>query len=199
MRLEELSTSDTPAIHPTAYVAPSADVIGDVRLGEHASVWYGCVLRGDIAPIHVGRETNIQDLTVVHVDPDRPTMIGERVGIGHRAIIHGCEIQDGIGHRAIIHGCEIQDDSLIGMGAIVLSHAVIGSGSVVAAGALVTEGIIVPPNSLVVGLPGKVVREVDEELRGRIAHTVADYKAIKEGHRGGRWLPSERPEDRFLR
>jgi carbonic anhydrase/acetyltransferase-like protein (isoleucine patch superfamily) len=174
MRLEELSTSDTPAIHPTAYVAPSADVIGDVRLGEHASVWYGCVLRGDIAPIHVGRETNIQDLTVVHVDP-------------------------GIGHRAIIHGCEIQDDSLIGMGAIVLSHAVIGSGSVVAAGALVTEGIIVPPNSLVVGLPGKVVREVDEELRGRIAHTVADYKAIKEGHRGGRWLPSERPEDRFLR
>ena len=86
MRLEELSTSDAPEIHPTAYVAPSADVIGDVRLGEHASVWYGCVLRGDIAPIHVGRETNIQDLTVVHVDPDRPTMIGDRVGIGHRAI-----------------------------------------------------------------------------------------------------------------
>ena len=121
---------------------------------------------------------------MVHVDPDRPTMIGDRVGIGH---------------RAIIHGCEIQDDSLIGMGAIVLSHAVIGSGSVVAAGALVTEGTIVPPHSLVVGLPGKVVREVDEELRGRIAHTVADYKAIKEGHRDGRWRSAERREDRFSR
>jgi carbonic anhydrase/acetyltransferase-like protein (isoleucine patch superfamily) len=177
MRLEELATSDTPAIDPTAYVASSADVIGDVRLGAHASVWYGCVLRGDIAPIHVGRETNIQDLTTVHVDPDRPTIIGDRVGIGH---------------RAIIHGCEIEDDTLIGMGAIVLSHAVIGSGSVIAAGSLVTEGTIVPPNSLVVGLPGKVVREVDDELRGRIADTVADYKAIKEGHRDRRWRPLER-------
>ena len=176
MKPEELSTEATPVIHPTAWVAPSADVIGEVRLDEHASVWYGCVLRGDIAPIHVGRDTNIQDLTVVHVDPDRPTLIGERVGIGH---------------RAIIHGCEIQDDCLIGMGAIVLSHAVIGSGSVVAAGALVPEGTIVPPGSLVVGLPGKVVREVDEDLRGRITQTVADYKAIKEGHRRGRWRSSD--------
>lgn len=172
MRLEDLSTTEQPTIHPTAFIAPSADVIGDVQLGENASIWYGCVLRGDIAPIRIGRETNIQDLTVVHVDPDRPTIIGDRVGVGH---------------RAIIHGCEIHDDSLIGMGAIVLSHAVIGSGSVVAAGALVTEGTIVPPHSLVVGIPGKVAREVDEELRGRIAHTVADYKAIKEGHRAGRW------------
>jgi len=172
MRLEELSTRDRPDIHPTAFVAPTADVIGDVRVGEHASVWYGCVLRGDIARIEVGRETNIQDLTVVHVDPGRPTLIGDRVGIGH---------------RAIVHACEIGDDTLIGMGAIVLSRAVVGRGSVVAAGAVVTEGMIVPPDSLVVGLPGRVVREVDEGLRGRIAHTVADYRLLKEGHRAQRW------------
>ena len=118
MRLEDLTTSERPQVDESAFVAPSADLIGDVRVAEHASVWYGCVLRADIAPISVGRETNIQDLTVVHVDPGRPTVIGERVGIGH---------------RAIIHGCEIQDECLIGMGAIVLSHAVIGSGSVIAA------------------------------------------------------------------
>lgn len=172
MRVEDLSTNETPEVHPTAFVAPTADIIGEVRIGAHASVWYGCVLRGDIAPIQVGAETNIQDLSVVHVDPGRPTLIGDRVGIGH---------------RAIIHGCEIEEESLIGMGAIVLSHAVIGSGSVVAAGALVTEGTIVPPRSLVVGVPGRVVREVDDELRARIVQTVADYRMIKEGHRNGRW------------
>ena len=177
MKPEDLPTRSAPDVHPTAFVAPSADLVGDVRVGEHASIWYGCVLRGDIAPIHVGRETNIQDLTVVHVDPDRPTVIGDRVGVGH---------------RAILHGCEIHDDSLVGMGAIVLSHASIGSGSVIAAGALVTEGMIVPPGSLVVGIPGKIIREVDEELQARIAHTVADYKAITEGHRGGRWRSAAR-------
>ncbi len=172
MRLEDLTTRERPQVDESAFVAPSADLIGDVRVAEHASVWYGCVLRADIAPISVGRETNIPDLTVVHVDPGRPTVIGERVGVGH---------------RAIIHGCEIQDECLIGMGAIVLSHAVIGSGSVVAAGALVTEGTVVPPNSLVVGLPGRVVREVDDELRTRIHRTVADYKRLAEGHRSARW------------
>ena len=172
MRIEELSTRPTPRIHPTAFVAPSADLLGDVQVDEHASIWYGCVLRGDVAAIRVGAETNVQDLSVVHVDADRPTLIGKRVGIGH---------------RAIIHGCEIEDDVLIGMGAIILSHAVIGSGSVVAAGALVTEGTVVPPRSLVVGLPAKVVREVDEELGARIARTVEDYNRFKEGHRAGRW------------
>jgi carbonic anhydrase/acetyltransferase-like protein (isoleucine patch superfamily) len=174
MNIDELLTSQTPRIHPTAFVAHSADVVGDVRVDEHASIWYGSVLRGDIAPIHVGAETNIQALTVVHVDVDRPTIIGKRVGIGH---------------RAIIHGCEIEDDVLIGMGAIVLSHAVVGSGSVVAAGALVTEGTIVPPNSLLVGVPGKVVREVKEDLALRIERTASDYKSLKEGHRTGRWRP----------
>ncbi len=176
MNIDELVTSRRPRIHPTAFVARSADVVGDVRVDEHASIWYGCVLRGDIDPIHVGAETNIQDLTVVHVDPDRPTIIGKRVGIGH---------------RAIIHGCEIRDDVLIGMGAIILSHAVVESGSVVAAGALVTEGVVIPPNSLVVGVPGRVVREVEEDLASRIVRTASDYKQMKEGHRAGRWRPPD--------
>ncbi|HKK28572.1 MAG TPA: gamma carbonic anhydrase family protein, partial [Gemmatimonadota bacterium] len=159
----------------SAFVAPSADVIGDVELGEDASVWYQCVLRGDIAPIRVGERTNIQDLTMVHVDPDTPCLIGSRVGIGH---------------RAIIHACTIEDDCLIGMGAIVLSGATIGRGSLVAAGAVVTEGMEVPPESLVVGLPGKVIRRVDGRLRKRMRRTVEDYERLKEEHREGRWARS---------
>jgi carbonic anhydrase/acetyltransferase-like protein (isoleucine patch superfamily) len=172
VNLEELPTNERPSIHPTAYVAPSATVVGDVTLEADVSVWYGCMLRGDIAPITVGAETNIQDLTVVHVDQGRGTKIGPRVGIGH---------------RAIIHGCDIEAECLIGMGAIVLTGAVIGGGSVIAAGALVPEGMRVPRGSLVVGVPGRVVRQVDDELRARILRTVSDYKTVKEGHRSGRW------------
>jgi carbonic anhydrase/acetyltransferase-like protein (isoleucine patch superfamily) len=166
------STAAAPTISASAWVAPSADVLGDVTLGEHASVWYGCVLRGDIAPIRIGAESNVQDLTMVHVDVDRPCVVGNRVGIGH---------------RAILHGCDVGDDCLIGMGAIVLSHAVIGAGSVIAAGAVVPESAVVPPGSLVVGVPGRVVREVDEELRERARRTVEHYRELKEGHRTGRW------------
>ena len=157
MKPDDLSTRPSPTVADSAWVAPSADLIGDVRIGEQVSVWYHCVLRGDIAPITIGAETNIQDLTMVHVDVDTPAVIGARVGIGH---------------RAIIHGCTIEDDCLIGMGAIVLSHAVIGAGSVVAAGAIVLEGTDVPPRSLVVGVPARVIREVDDELAGRIRDTV---------------------------
>ena len=172
MRPDELETREAPAVHPTAFVAPSADLVGDVEIGEDASVWYGCVLRGDIAPIVIGAATNVQDLTVVHVDVDHPARVGERVGIGH---------------RAIIHGCTIEDDCLVGMGAILLSGARIGHGSLIAAGAVVTEGTEVPPGSLVVGVPGRVVREVDDRLRARMERTVAHYRALKEGHRRGRW------------
>jgi carbonic anhydrase/acetyltransferase-like protein (isoleucine patch superfamily) len=170
--LGSLETGAKPWIHPTAFVAPSADVVGDVRIEEEASVWYGCVLRGDIAPITVGPESNLQDLTVVHVDVGRPARIGARVGIGH---------------RAIIHGCDIEDECLIGMGAVVLSHARIGRGSLGAAGAVVTEGTECPPGSLLVGVPAKIVREVDDDLRRRIRMTVAHYRELKEGHRSGRW------------
>ncbi len=174
MRLEDLTTRERPRVPESAFVAPSADVIGDVELGEETSVWYQCVLRGDIAPIRVGARSNIQDLTMVHVDVDMPCLIGDRVGIGH---------------RAIIHGCRIEDDCLIGMGAVVLSGAVIGGGSLVAAGAVVTEGMEVPPDSLVVGLPARIIRTVDGRLRERMRQTVEHYRLLKEGHRGGRWTP----------
>lgn len=168
----ELTTRERPTVAESAWIAPSADVVGDVELGDHASVWYGCVLRGDIAPIRVGAHTNVQDLTTVHVDVGQPCRIGERVGIGH---------------RAIVHGCTIGDRALIGMGAVVLSGCEIGEGSLVAAGAVVTEGMVVPPGSLVVGVPGKVVREVDDALRERMEATVTHYRALKDRHAAGRW------------
>ena len=127
-----------PRIHPSAFVAPSADVVGDVTVGEAASIWYQRVIRGDVAPISIGARSNVQDLTMVHADHDLETRIGVEVGIGHRAIIHGCTIEDG---------------ALIGMGAIILSGAIVGAGSVVGAGALVAEGMIVPPGTLALGMP----------------------------------------------
>lgn len=172
MEPDALDTRAEPSIHPTAWVAPSADVIGDVTLGEEASVWYGCTLRGDIASITVGAGSNLQDHTVVHVDLDRPAVLGERVAVGHRAIVHGCTVED---------GC------LIGMGAVILSGVRLGRGSLVAAGAVVTEGTETPPGSVLVGVPATVVREVDEDLRRRMEATVRHYRALKEGHRNGRW------------
>lgn len=152
-------------------------VLGDVTLGPHASVWYACVLRGDMAPIVVGEKSNVQDGTIVHVDEGKPALIGARVGIGH---------------RAIIHGCVIEDECLIGMGSVILNDARIGSGSVVAAGALVTEGTQIPTGSLVMGVPGRVVRTVDGELRDRIRQTWEHYVAQAAVHRRGafpRWEP----------
>jgi len=142
------------------YVHPSAVIIGNVTLGRDASVWPTAVLRGDSDAITIGDETNVQDGVIVHVDPGRPVRVGHRVTIGH---------------RAVIHGCTIEDDCLIGIGAIVLNGAIIGTGSVIAAGAVVPEGMLVPPGTLVRGVPGRVVREVDDELRRKIAHGAATY------------------------
>ena len=161
-----------PAIDPTAFVAPSSDVLGDVTIGAESSVWYQCVLRGDIAPIVIGKRTNVQDLTLIHVERGLSTRVGNEVGIGHRAIIHGCTIEDHV---------------LIGMGAIVLSGAIIGEGSVVGAGSLITEGMVVPPGQLVMGVPARVVRPVDDDLRERIARTVDNYRRLKEHYRQGRF------------
>lgn len=166
------------AIHPTAFIAPGAVVLGDVTLGAQASVWYGCVLRGDMDRIVVGAQTNVQDGTIVHVDEGRPALIGARVGIGH---------------RAIIHGCTIEDECLIGMGSVLLNGARIGTGSVVAAGAVVPEGMVVPPGSLVMGVPAKVARPVDDGLRARIRGTWEHYVAEAERHRAGRFPPVTRP------
>lgn len=144
-----------PAIHESVFVAPSADIIGDVSLGEESSVWYGAVLRGDINRIIVGRGSNVQDNAVIHLADDYPAIVGDWVTIGH---------------GAIVHACEIEDECLIGMGSIILDGAVIGPRSLIGAGAVVTQGTIIPPGSLVIGSPGRVVRQLDDatqrSLRG---------------------------------
>ena len=137
-----------PVCAPGARAAENATVLGDVSLGRDANIWFGAVVRGDMAPISVGDRSNIQDNAVAHVDDDHPLRIGENVTVGHGAILHGCTVED---------GC------LIGMGAILLNGCVIGRGSLVAAGALVTQGKLIPPGSLVMGAPAKVVRALTEE------------------------------------
>jgi carbonic anhydrase/acetyltransferase-like protein (isoleucine patch superfamily) len=142
-----------PRVHPTAYIDSSAQVVGDVEIGEESSVWMAVVIRGDVNRIRIGRRSNVQDGTVVHVMKDtHETTIGDHVTIGH---------------AAVIHGCTIEDRCLIGMGAILLNGARIGEGSIVAAGTLVVEGMVVPPRSLVMGSPGKVKRALtDAEVAG---------------------------------
>jgi carbonic anhydrase/acetyltransferase-like protein (isoleucine patch superfamily) len=157
-------------VHPTAWVAPGAIVLGDVTLGERSSIWYGAILRGDNDRIVVGAETNLQDGTIVHVDAGVPCLIGRRVGVGH---------------RALLHGCTVEDECLIGMSSTILNRAVIGTGSVVAAGALVPEGMKVPPGSLVMGVPGRVVRPVDDKLRERIQMTWVHYIEQAKRHKAG--------------
>ena len=148
-----------PSIDPDAFVADGATIAGDVHLDAGVSIWFGCVLRSEISHIRIGRDSNIQDLTVVHTDVDQPTIVGERVTVGH---------------RAILHGCEVEDDVLIGMGAIVLNGARIGAGALIAAGAVVREGMEVPPMSLVVGVPAKVLdRPVPEVPRSNVANYLA--------------------------
>ena len=137
-----------PQVHPTAFIDDSAQVIGNVQIGEESSVWMSAVVRGDVHWIRIGRRSNIQDGTVVHVMKDsHPTVIGDNVTIGH---------------GALIHGCTIEDQCLIGMGAIVLNGARVGTGSIVAAGALVVEGMAIPPRSLVMGSPAKVRRPLSD-------------------------------------
>ena len=158
-------------IHPRAWVAPGAVVVGDVRIEEDASVWYGSVLRGDLAPIHVGRGTNIQDLTIVHVDRKLPARIGERVTVGH---------------RCVIHGCTIEDEALIGMGSVLLNGCRIGRGAFVGAGAVVGEGFEVPAGMFAAGVPARIRGEVDDALRERILDGSRTYIAAAEGYRSGR-------------
>lgn len=159
-------------IHPSAFIAPTASVMGDVTLGEDASVWYSAVVRGDMAPIVIGAQSNIQDGTIVHVDDGVPCTVGRRVGVGH---------------RVILHGCTVGDDCLIAMGSVLLNRVIIGTGSVIAAGAVVPEGMQVPPRSLVMGVPGRIVRQVDAALAERVAATWTHYVEEARAHRAGRY------------
>ena len=151
-----------PSIAPSAYIDPSAQVIGQVTIGERSSVWPNVVLRGDVNSITIGEESNVQDNSVCHCDPgdDFRLQIGNRVTIGH---------------LAMVHGCTIEDECLIGIGAIILNGARIGKGSVVAAGALVPEGMQVPPSSMVMGVPAKIKREVTPEEQERFRLNAQNY------------------------
>ena len=168
----------SPSYDDTNYIAETAVVIGDVTLGDGASVWHHCVLRGDVNWIRVGAETNVQDHTVVHVTHGTaPTNIGARVTIGH---------------NAIIHGCTVEDEVLIGMGATVLDHAVIGRHSIVGAQALITKNTEIPPRSLVLGQPAEVVRELTDEEVESIQDGADNYVQYSAVH-AGRETPDENP------
>ena len=150
-----------PDVAESAYVDPSAQVIGDVVVGERSSIWAGAVARGDVHYIRIGQETNIQDNSVLHCDyPDFPLVVGNRVTVGH---------------MVTLHGCTVEDEALIGIGAIVLNGARIGSGAVVAAGALVPEGMEIPPNTMAMGVPAKVRREITGDERERFATNTDHY------------------------
>jgi carbonic anhydrase/acetyltransferase-like protein (isoleucine patch superfamily) len=154
-----------PSIAPSAYVAESADVIGDVEIGENSSIWFAAVLRGDIEPIRIGSSSNIQDGSVVH------TMIGSPVVVGDWVTV---------GHRAVLHGCTIENHCLIGMGAILLNDVRVGEGSIIAAGALVPEKTVVPPRSLFLGVPARFKRELTESDQRFIRMHAAHYLEYKQ-------------------
>lgn len=160
-----------PRIAPTAFIAEGAVVLGGVSVGEHASVWYGCVLRGDINHIAIGPRSNLQDGVIIHVSDEFPAIVGSDVSIGH---------------RALIHACEIGDETLVGMGAIIMDGAVIGPRSIVAAGAIVTKGTRAPEGSLLVGTPAKIVRSLslaeqasNASLATKYVEVAARYRALR--------------------
>ena len=165
-----------PVIDPTAFVASTAVVVGDVTLGPRASVWYGAVLRADAEAIVIGADSNVQDGSTLHSDPGFPLVLGVRVTVGH---------------RVVLHGARIDDDVLVGMGAVVMNGAHIGSGSIVAAGAVVTEYAVVAPGSLVAGVPAKVVKELGDAAVEPIRANATSYTDRLDQHRALR--RAERP------
>ncbi len=168
----------SPTIPNTAFVAPSADIIGDVVLGEEASVWYNATLRGDVNWIRIGARSNVQDNAVVHVSNQvAPTRIGAEVTVGHSAVVHGCTIHDRV---------------LVGMGAVIMDHAVIGSDVLIGARALITSGTEIPPRSLVLGSPAKVVRSLTDAEVAKVAQYAARYVKYSAMYRGVS-TPDENP------
>ncbi len=170
----ETFEGNSPDIHPSVFIAHSADVIGRVKLGEQASVWYNATLRGDINEIVIGPQSNIQDNACVHLADDYGVYIGELVTVGH---------------SAIIHACTIKDEVLVGMGACVLDGAIIGERSIIGANSLITGGMEIPPGSLVLGSPAKVVKTLDKEQQADIKKWAQKYvtnskKYLKRPNRG---------------
>ena len=157
-----------PQVDPAAWLAPNATLIGQVRIDAYASVFYGAVVRADMAPVHLGTGSNLQDNVVVHTDTDLPTHIG--VGVT-------------VGHAAVVHGCTVEDHCLIGMNATVLNGAVVRAGSLVAAGTVVRENAVIPPRSLVAGVPGKVLRELTDEEYERVVRGSDIYVDLAARHR----------------
>lgn len=152
---------NTPVINDKAHVFEGARIIGAVEVGEYSSIWFNSVVRGDVAPIKIGKYTNVQDNVVIHVADNLPCILGDFVTVGH---------------SAVLHACTIENNSLIGMSATILDGAVIGEGSIVGAGALVTKNTIVPPHSLVLGMPAKVVKSMGEESIARLHQQALKYK-----------------------
>lgn len=152
----------SPTVAPTAYIDASAQIVGDVHIGDQSSVWMNAVVRGDVNHIRIGQRTNIQDGVVVHVmrEPSHSTVLGDAITVGH---------------GAVVHGCTIDDECLIGMGAILLNGVRIGRGSIVAAGTLLPEGTVIPPRSLVMGSPGKVRRQTTEDEHAFIRQSADNY------------------------
>ena len=160
-----------PRVASSAYVADTADVIGDVEIGANASIWFQTVLRGDIEPIRVGENSNVQDGSVLH------TMLGSPVVVGNWVTV---------GHRAVVHGCIVEDHCLIGMGAILLNNVRVGEGSIIAAGALVPENTVIPPRSLYMGIPAQFRRQLGESERQFIDAHATHYLEYKESYLGER-------------
>lgn len=160
----------TLRIGDEVFIAENATLLGEVTIGDRSGVWFGAVLRGDRDRIVIGAGSNVQDNATVHGSTGFPTLIGDRVSIGH---------------GAIIHGCTISDEVLVGMGAIVMNGAVVGEGSIIGAGAVVTEGKVIPPGSVVLGVPGKVVKQVDEAQREHIRENAKVYVEMAGRYRRG--------------
>jgi len=169
MTIDPLQTRHRPElVHATAFIAAGAVVIGNVTLAEESSVWFNAVIRGDSEAIVIGAGSNVQDGCILHADPGRPCVLGQRVTLGH---------------GAIVHGAILEDDVLVGMRAVVMNGARIGRGSIVGVGAVVLEGMDVPPGSIVLGMPGKVVRQANERDTEKIRHAAEHYVAVAKVYR----------------
>jgi carbonic anhydrase/acetyltransferase-like protein (isoleucine patch superfamily) len=153
----------SPQVDPTAWIAPGAVVAGRVTLGPEVGIWYSAVVRADNDAISIGAGSNIQDGSVLHADPGFPCSVGENVTVGH---------------RAVVHGCTVEDEVLVGMGAVIMNGATVGRGSVVAAGAVISQGVTIPPGSLVAGVPGKVRRETTADEQGFNQMSAAAYRHL---------------------